>query len=304
MEHLWIAFTLLGALLQAIRTAAQRDLNQRMSALATTYVRSLMGLPLMLVYLAAIVSLTGEGVPQLGPAFWLYNLSGAMAQVVATLLLILMFRLRNFGVGTMLTKTDVVMTAILGALFFSESFTWGGIAALAIVMVGVFLMSLDRSRQAFGQTTLLDLVKDQSLHVALGCAFAFSISYLAFREATLVIGEGSFLWRGAWTVTLAIAMQTVIVGLYLAWTEPQCFAQLRPNLKIASFIGMTSAIGSICWFTAFAMQNASYVRAVGQIEVVFTLLVSALYFRERISTREYAGIAATIVGVVMFRLLL
>ena len=68
------------------------------------------------------------------------------------------------------------------------------------------------------------------------------------------------------------------------------------------FIGTTSAIGSICWFTAFALENASYVRAVGQIEVVFTLLVSALYYRERISVSEYAGIGLTMLGVLLFRL--
>ncbi|MGE0627752.1 MAG: EamA family transporter [Hyphomicrobiaceae bacterium] len=303
MEHIWIALTVLAALLQAVRTAAQRDLNQRMSALATTYVRSLMGLPLMVVYLAVVVRLSGEGVPKLGSAFLAYALAGAIAQVMATWLLILMFRLRNFAVGTMLTKSDIVITAILGSALFSEVFTRSGIVALVVVMAGVVMMSLERTGRAFtsgGQS--VSLFADRSLPVAFGCAFCFAISYLTFREATLVIGQGSFPWRGAWTVTIAIGMQTVIVGLYLAVTEPKCFTQIRPNLKIASFIGTTSAIGSICWFTAFAMQNASYVRAVGQVEVVFTLLVSALYFRERVSALEYIGIAVTVLGILLFRL--
>ena len=77
---------------------------------------------------------------------------------------------------------------------------------------------------------------------------------------------------------------------------------MRPHLGLSLFIGATSAVGSICWFTAFALQNASYVRAVGQIEVVFTLLASAIYYRERISALEYAGIALTVVGVLLFRL--
>jgi drug/metabolite transporter (DMT)-like permease len=69
------------------------------------------------------------------------------------------------------------------------------------------------------------------------------------------------------------------------------------------FIGVTSAVGSIAWFTAFTLQNASYIRAVGQIEVVFTLLISVLYFRERISSLELAGIAATVAGILLFRLI-
>ena len=108
-----------AALLQAVRTAAQRDLNRHMSTLATTYVRSLLGLPVMMVYLAVIVFMTGEGLPQLTAAFYAHALIGAMAQVVATALLISMFRLASFGVGTMLTKSDVLITAVMGAALFS-----------------------------------------------------------------------------------------------------------------------------------------------------------------------------------------
>ena len=57
MQHLWIVLAIFAALMQAVRTAAQRTLNQRMSTPATTYVRSLFGLPLMAIYLAAVLAL-------------------------------------------------------------------------------------------------------------------------------------------------------------------------------------------------------------------------------------------------------
>jgi drug/metabolite transporter (DMT)-like permease len=312
MQHFWIVLAVAGALLQAIRTAAQRDLNKHLSTMATTYVRSLFGLPLLLVYLLVVMYATGERLPDFNMPWLAYTLTGAMAQVVATALLIRMFTLRSFGVGTILTKVDVVITAILGALFFSEQLSAGGILALCVVTAGVVLMSLERTQRAVGSGAVsrghgLDhitaLLADRSILVALGCAGSFAISFLTFREAALVIGEGSFLWRGAWTVVLAILMQTVVVGAWLAWREPGLVAKVAPHVRISTFIGATSAVGSICWFTAFALQNASYVRAVGQIEVVFTLLVAAIYYRERISTLEYAGIFTTVAGVVMFRLL-
>jgi drug/metabolite transporter (DMT)-like permease len=312
MEHLWIWLAVAGAALQAIRTAAQRDLNRHLSTLATTYVRSLFGLPLLAIYLVAVMALTGEGIPAFGMPWLLYTLAGAMTQVVATALLIRMFTLRSFGVGTMLTKVDIVITAILGALLFSETLSALGVMALVVVLAGVVLMSLERTGKVSSVAVpdggsgisgwLRAALSDKSLGVALGCAFTFSLSFLTYREAALVIGEGSFLWRGAWTVLLAILMQTVIVGAWLAWREPGLRQRLAPHIRICTFIGATSAVGSICWFTAFALQNASYVRAVGQIEVVFTLLVSALYYRERISALEYAGIALTMAGVLIFRL--
>jgi len=52
MDYLWIIISIFAAFMQAVRTAAQKNLNQRMSNLGTTYVRSVFGLPLMLDLLA------------------------------------------------------------------------------------------------------------------------------------------------------------------------------------------------------------------------------------------------------------
>ncbi len=310
MQYLWIVLAVSGAFFQSIRTAAQRDLNKHLSTLATTYVRSLFGLPFLALYLAAVMGYTGQAFPVFGGPFLAYTFVGAMAQVVATALLIRMFTLRNFGVGTMLTKIDVVITAILGALFFGEVPSWAGALSLGVITAGVLLMSLERTQKAGGvmapalgmQRRAREVLADKSLGVALACAVTFAISFLTYREAALAVGPGSFLWRGAWTVLLAILMQTVVVGAWLAWREPGLVGRLGPHMNLSMFIGATSALGSICWFTAFALQSASYVRAVGQVEVVFTLLVSGLYYRERISPLELAGIALTVLGVLMFRL--
>ncbi len=311
MDHFWIVLTVLAALLQAIRTAAQRDLNKHLSTLATTYVRSLFGLPVLALYLAVVLAATGERLPDFNFSYLANTFVGAMAQVLATALLIRMFTLRSFGVGTMLTKVDIIVTAILGTLFFSERLSIGGIIALTVVMAGVLMMSFERTLRSGaplaandnGGNPLWAILTDKATGVAFGCAVSFAVSFLTFREAALVIGEGTFLWRGGWTVVLAILMQTVVIGVWLAWREPDLVTKLKPHVRKSVFIGATSAVGSICWFTAFALENASYVRAVGQIEVVFTLLVSALYYRERISFSEYAGIGLTMLGVLMFRLM-
>jgi uncharacterized membrane protein len=305
MEHLWIWLAMFAALMQAVRTAAQKMLNQRLSTLATTYVRSLCGLPVMMVYLAAVLGTVGGGVPRMSAAYLTYTFLGALAQVVATMLLISMFRLRNFAVSSVLTKCDIVLTALIGWLFFSEALSAGGVLALLVVFAGVILMSLGHiglGTGAVDRLSVRDALLAKPTQIAIACAVTFSLSYLFLREATLAMQGGSFLWRGAWTVVLATAMQTVFVGAWLWRTEPGAFAAFWPNRGISAFIGLTSALGSIAWFTAFALQNASYVRAAGQIEVVFTLLISVLYFRERITRLEIAGIAATIAGVVMFRL--
>jgi drug/metabolite transporter (DMT)-like permease len=58
-------------------------------------------------------------------------------------------------------------------------------------------------------------------------------------------------------------------------------------------------LASICWFTAFTLQNGAYVRALGQIELIFTFIASVFFFRERTSRAEIAGILLVAAGIVL-----
>lgn len=296
----WIPLSIFAALMQAVRTAAQKTLNQSMSTMGTTYVRSLFGVPVLLVFLGVVTLYTGHGTPRFSTAFLAHAFMGGLTQVLATALLISMFRLKNFAVGTMLTKADLIMTAVIGTLLFSEQISALGWAAIVVVMLGVVLMLLGRSSSVgLNASPLLG----RTLQVALACALMFSFSYLFLRAATLALGvEHHYLWRAGWTLVLVTVMQTIGLGLWLAFKEPAVFKQMWPKRRIASFIGLTSALGSIGWYSAFALQNAAYVRAVGQIEAVFTLAIAWLYFHEKITRLELLGIAATVAGVLMFRL--
>ena len=69
--------------------------------------------------------------------------------------------------------------------------------------------------------------------------------------------------------------------------------------RVSSLVGVTSMLGSLGWFTAFTLQNAAYVKAVGQIELVFTFLASYFVFKERSSVREIAGILLLVVSILV-----
>jgi uncharacterized membrane protein len=58
-------------------------------------------------------------------------------------------------------------------------------------------------------------------------------------------------------------------------------------------------LGSLGWFTAFALTNAAYVRALGQIELVFSYLSAVFFFRERVTRIEVIGIGMLILGIVV-----
>jgi drug/metabolite transporter (DMT)-like permease len=56
------------------------------------------------------------------------------------------------------------------------------------------------------------------------------------------------------------------------------------------------------WFVAFTLQNAAYVKALGQVELIFSILASFIFFKERISKNEFIGMAlisASVLGLIL-----
>lgn len=304
MELIWIPISVMGALMQAVRTAAQKDLNQRLSTLVTTYVRSIFGLPLMLVYLFAVKGLGGGAWPGVSATFALHAFAASLSQVAATVLLIRLFTLRNFAVGTTLTKTDVMMTALIGTALFSEVISGFGWLAIVLTVAGVILISVARMgpKAFFVAGEGGGIPGFRSTLTGLGSGLGFCLSYLFLREASLSLEGVGFLMRAACTVVAVTGIQVVLLGAWLTAREPSGLRAMLPDWRLCGFIGLTSALGSICWFTAMTIQNASYVKAVGQVETVFVLLISHHYFRERFNWAEFVGIAIIVAGVLIFLL--
>ena len=82
-------------------------------------------------------------------------------------------------------------------------------------------------------------------------------------------------------------------------SQEEQLSLLKENLGACTFVGFTSVVGSVGWFTAMSLQNAALVKTLGQTEFVVSLLITYLYFGEKISTREYLGIALIAISVII-----
>jgi drug/metabolite transporter (DMT)-like permease len=87
--------------------------------------------------------------------------------------------------------------------------------------------------------------------------------------------------------------------LYLQVKEKGEVNNVLRNWRVAILVGLSGMIGSACWFTAMTLQNAAYVRALGQIELVFTFIVSYIFFREKTNASEFLGILTLVFGILV-----
>jgi drug/metabolite transporter (DMT)-like permease len=293
---IWIPLTLWAAFAQTVRNAAQRSLTTQAGTLAATLARFLYGLPFALLWVLVVQRFTGSGTQM--PAFHMlyvgWTVLGAIAQVLATALLLKAMQQRNFIVGVAFSKTEVLQVALFSTFFLSEVPTAISVAAMVLATAGVVLLSLPRKPSAMADAEPLNRVA--LFGIASGACFA--LSAVGYRGASLTMPGVSPWLLGAWGVLIAQTVQSVLLGGYLAITNRAALVTIARVWRLSILAGMMGAAASIGWFTAMSVRPAADVRTLGLIEVFFSYLVSMKIFREKLSTAERTGLALVLIGLI------
>ncbi len=296
----WVAITVLAAFLQNLRSALQKHMKEQVSTSGATYARFVFAFPFALLYVSGLSSFGGFTIPAPDFSFWIYASIGGAAQIFATALLVSLFSFRNFAVGTAYSKTETVQTALIGIVILSDPLSLAAVAGILISLAGVFALSL--AKGAFDLKTFLMSWFKKTALIGIASGTFFGISAVSYRAASLSLGGEGVVIQAAFTLACVTVMQTLAMSVYLRVREPgQIMAVIR-TWRIALGVGLSGMMASACWFTAMTLQNAAYVRALGQVELIFTFAASYFFFRERPNFAEVCGIFLIIGGVLVLLL--
>jgi drug/metabolite transporter (DMT)-like permease len=301
----WIWAAVLAALCQALRYAALKELNKHLSVAVTSYARILFATPVLLAYLGCVLAATKTPMPHMSPWFLLFACLTAIGQFLGTILMVRLFQMGNFAVGTMLTKADTILTALLGTLLLTEQIPPLGWGAILVTVAGVIVVSTARipaSAWRAGDIPLWRVVLSPSTQLGLLISLINAICYLMLREAIVTLkSSGGVPVDAAVAGTMMTVFSCILLGGWLLATDRAGLKALGNHIGLCTFVGSVSALGTILWYLAAALTNVSYVAAVAQVQIVFALLLSRYWFRETIWPKELVGISIILAGILLFR---
>jgi drug/metabolite transporter (DMT)-like permease len=295
LAWLWVPIALWAALAQTARNAAQRSLVAQAGTLGATLARFAYGLPFALAWVVLLHALpaTAAPLPAFGAAWFAWLLVGAVSQLAATACLLAAMKQRNFVIGVAYSKTDALQVALFGALFLRELPGWAMLAAMALATAGVVLLSLPARGVA---SAAVAGGSGSAALWGLASGAGFAMSAVGYRGAALALPDASPWLAGAWGVLCAQAVQTLLLGGWLAWRQPAALRATVGAWRVSTAAGAAGALASIGWFTAFALTTAANVRTLGLAEVVFSYLVSHRLLREQLARGELAGLVLVVGG--------
>ena len=295
MNSLWIPVSLTAAFFQTWRTALQQKLRGQLSVGAAGFTRYLYAIPAGLVLLGVAELITGLPLPALNPRFVLLCAAGGLGQIFGTVLLIAAFGHRNFVVGTAYSKTESIQSGFIAWITLGEALRPGAWLGIAVAVGGVLVLSLAGARMR--PRDILAASFQPAALCGLGPGFAFSVTSVLIKLANESLGRAHPIFQALVVLVTTNILQTLMQGAWMAWRDRE---QLLATLRLwrrAWLVGVLSACGSACWFTGFALAPVALVRTVGQVEMVFTLVFSRFYLRERPSRSDVLGLLLIVAGV-------
>ena len=294
----WIIFTISGAFFQNLRSSLQKKLNKDLSIIASTYVRFAFALPF-----AVIVFFLNFGNFEIifqiieQKDFLYLTIIASVLQIMFTFTLLYLFKFSNFVVGTSLSKTEVIQVAIFEYFLLKDKLNVFGIFGIIIATIGVIIISIKDLKlffsNFFSKITLIGLITGLFL----------GLSVVFFRAATLSLEDFSSNFdRAIITLFFGLVVQTFLISIYLFIFERSEFKKFRDNKLESCLAGLAGFLATLSWFFAFTFIQASFVRALGQVEIFFSFMSSKYFFKEKITAIEIIGIIIFVIGVTVMLL--
>lgn len=288
---MWIFITLFAAGCQSVRTAYQNTLARETGFLHATMSRSLFGLPLVSVYLVACWQLFGWVSFDNNLRFWVAASICAIAQIMATYFMLRAFQSGSFALGTLLAKTEAVLAALIGLPLLHYTLTIGSWIGIFLGVLGAVVMSVKwkNIKQAH---------KDISLLLGLASGFCFAVTSVTASMASHSL-SGSLITGAGVTLWYVLALQSIILCGVQIYRSKDLLAPFKNELALSCKVGVLSSLGSIGWFTGFALVNPALVKTLGQIEIIGTLYYSKVRFAEKMTKQQWIGGAMIVMSVIL-----
>ena len=290
---MWIPVTLAAATFQILRTSRQHDLRRYLRPTAAGYVRYLYGAPLGLVLAGCWFGIAARDVPAVPARFWLIVAVAGVTQIAGTVALLRSFQARDFAIGTVYAKTEVIQIAVISAVALGEPLRAGGWVAAAVCTLGVAWLAGHGDLRA-----VLRRAGDPAALLGVVAGGLFGAAAVGIRGASGSLGEAPALDRAVLTLAALLSIQALVNGAWLAATDR---AELRRTVacwRAAAPVGALSLAGTLGWSLAVTLENAAKVRTLGQVELLLAFAISHRRLGEQHTQGELVASALVLAGVV------
>ena len=291
MDVIWIIASIFAAACQTARSAFQKNMIPQLGDYGAAYIRFCYALPFTISIWVVWINFPGNSIPDLSTYSITLCVLGSIFQVLFTYVLMKVFSHKSFATGVGFSKTEVVLIALLEVIILEVAFSFPLIFGICLGVISVLFLSFAKKGETILGTLKILFSSMLSISTIIGLlsGLLLAASVVTFRMAIISV-DAPILDKSIFISVIAIVFQTLFVGVYLFLFKKEQFIAVFKYWKPSLPAGICGTGATFGWFLAFGLATAAEVRAVGQVELIFSILISILVFKEKIKNTELIGI--------------
>lgn len=194
----------------------------------------------------------------------------------------------NINVVVPVDKSSIVFTMLLSFIIFpDEIFTLSKLLCIILIATGTFLM-IEKKQQRTSKRK-----KSAVLYAFLGAIFAALTSILGKIGIEGIAND----FGSAVRCIVVLVMAWLIV---LSNKKSRSFEGINPKSSVFIILsGIATGASWLCYYRALSTGPASIVAPIDKLSILFTVLLSYIFFREKLSQKGFFGLLLIIAGTLL-----
>ncbi len=227
--------------------------------------------------------------PPPAPASWPFLLASLGLQVVYMRLVAYIYRVADMSVSyPVMRGTAPLLVALVSILFFHDDPSPGALAGVATICAGILCIGLPGGARS---------------HKSGGVGLAL-LNAVVIAGYTLVDGTGARLSQApaSYTLWIFLLQGVVMIGLALPRRARELARHFRDHWGAAVLGGFGTVISYGVALWAMTLAPIAVIAALRVTSILFGILISGLFLRERLTPARIAGACVLVLGVIVLRL--
>lgn len=204
------------------------------------------------------------------------------------------FEIGNVSVVSSVINLQNIFVIAIAYFAYGQRITTIQIPALALLLIGVALVSVNFADFKQGKVSLLKGAKESFLAALMFGIFFWPVNQFIVRQSD---------WLATNLLTKIVAL--VVVFLIAKFTKKDLGGVAKTNGKIKLLIisvGILEAVGVLSVSSGLSVGNAIIINPIASALTVITVLLAVIFLKEKISKNQAVGVLLTVVGIVMMSL--
>lgn len=282
----YISFAFLSAFFAALTSVLAKYGMKKVNSNLATALRTIVVLVFSWLMVFLTTDITRE-FSRLTDRSLLYLILSGLTTGASWLCYFHALKIGNVNVVVPIDKSSIVFTIVLSSVILKEHFgLFSGICTLLIAM-GTLLMIEKRSSKSSARKR---------------SAILYAFSGAVFAALTSILGKMGI---DGISSNFASAIRTCIV-LIMAWVvvfiskDYKKFNSLDTKSSIFIILsGIATGASWLCYYRALSLGPASHVAPIDKLSIVLTVILSYIFFREKLSWKSFTGLFLIVIGTLL-----